>query len=38
VIDGRESVSFLVKVKELIEDPVRMLTLGGDPEKLLLDL
>jgi 2-oxoglutarate dehydrogenase E2 component (dihydrolipoamide succinyltransferase) len=38
VIDGRESVTFLLKVKELIEDPVRMLTLGGDPEKLLLDL
>jgi 2-oxoglutarate dehydrogenase E2 component (dihydrolipoamide succinyltransferase) len=38
VIDGRESVSFLVKVKELIEDPVKMLTLGQDPERLLLDL
>ena len=38
VIDGRESVSFLVKVKELIEDPVKMLTLGEDPGKLLLDL
>jgi 2-oxoglutarate dehydrogenase E2 component (dihydrolipoamide succinyltransferase) len=38
VIDGRESVSFLVRVKELIENPVKMLTLGMDPEKLLLDL
>jgi 2-oxoglutarate dehydrogenase E2 component (dihydrolipoamide succinyltransferase) len=38
VIDGRESVSFLVRVKELIESPVKMLTLGMDPEKLLLDL
>jgi 2-oxoglutarate dehydrogenase E2 component (dihydrolipoamide succinyltransferase) len=38
VIDGRESVGFLVKVKELIEDPVRMLTGGADPLKLLLDL
>jgi 2-oxoglutarate dehydrogenase E2 component (dihydrolipoamide succinyltransferase) len=38
VIDGRESVSFLVRVKELIEEPVRMLTLGMDPDKLLLDL
>jgi len=38
VIDGRESVSFLVKVKELIEDPSKMLTEGIDPIKLLLDL
>ncbi|MCX6268710.1 MAG: 2-oxoglutarate dehydrogenase complex dihydrolipoyllysine-residue succinyltransferase [Bacteroidetes bacterium] len=38
VIDGRESVSFLVKVKELVEDPARMLTEGMDPIRLLLDL
>jgi 2-oxoglutarate dehydrogenase E2 component (dihydrolipoamide succinyltransferase) len=38
VIDGRESVSFLVRIKELIEQPVKMLTLGMDPDKLLLDL
>jgi len=38
VIDGRESVGFLVKIKELIEDPVKMLTEGVDPVKLLLDL
>jgi 2-oxoglutarate dehydrogenase E2 component (dihydrolipoamide succinyltransferase) len=38
VIDGRESVSFLVKVKELVEDPAKMLTEGLDPVKLLLDL
>jgi len=38
VIDGRESVGFLVRVKELVEDPVRMLTGGEDPYKLLLDL
>jgi len=38
VIDGRESVSFLLKIKELIEDPVKMLTGGMDPVKLLLDL
>jgi 2-oxoglutarate dehydrogenase E2 component (dihydrolipoamide succinyltransferase) len=25
IIDGRESVSFLKKVKELIEDPARLL-------------
>ncbi|MEI6456132.1 MAG: 2-oxoglutarate dehydrogenase complex dihydrolipoyllysine-residue succinyltransferase, partial [bacterium] len=34
VIDGRESVSFLVRVKEIIEDPVKMLTEGQDPVKL----
>jgi 2-oxoglutarate dehydrogenase E2 component (dihydrolipoamide succinyltransferase) len=38
VIDGRESVGFLVKVKELVEDPVKMLTGGADPVRLLLDL
>ncbi|MCK9421446.1 MAG: 2-oxoglutarate dehydrogenase complex dihydrolipoyllysine-residue succinyltransferase [Bacteroidales bacterium] len=38
VIDGRESVSFLVRVKELVEDPAKMLTEGLDPIKLLLDL
>ena len=38
VIDGRESVTFLVKVKELVEDPAKMLTEGLDPIKLLLDL
>lgn len=25
VVDGKEAVSFLVKVKELIEDPIRLL-------------
>ena len=38
VIDGRESVSFLVKVKELIENPVKMLFDGNDPVKVLLGL
>jgi 2-oxoglutarate dehydrogenase E2 component (dihydrolipoamide succinyltransferase) len=38
VIDGRESVSFLVKVKELVEEPAKMLTEGMDPIRLLLDL
>jgi len=38
VVDGRESVGFLLKVKELIEDPVKMLTEGMDPVKLLMDL
>jgi len=38
VIDGKESVGFLVKVKELVEDPLKMLTMGEDPVTLLLDL
>jgi 2-oxoglutarate dehydrogenase E2 component (dihydrolipoamide succinyltransferase) len=38
VIDGRESVGFLVKVKELCENPVRMLFGGKDPNDLLLGL
>ena len=38
VIDGRESVGFLVKVKQLLEDPVKMLTSGADPGQLLLNL
>lgn len=38
VIDGRESVGFLVKVKECIENPIVLLTEGHDLEELLLDL
>jgi 2-oxoglutarate dehydrogenase E2 component (dihydrolipoamide succinyltransferase) len=37
IIDGRESVSFLVRVKELLENPVQLL-IGKDPVKTLLDL
>ena len=37
VIDGRESVSFLVRVKELLENPQLML-FGKDPVKALLEL
>jgi len=38
VIDGRESVSFLVKVKELLENPEKMLFDGMDPAQALLDI
>ncbi len=38
LIDGKDSVSFLVRVKELLEHPERMLTGGKTPETLLLDL
>lgn len=37
IIDGRESVSFLVRVKELLENPELML-MGKDPVKTLLEL
>lgn len=37
IVDGKESVSFLVRVKEYIEQPERMLY-GGDPVKALLGL
>jgi len=37
VIDGRESVSFLVRVKELLENPA-LLLFGKDPVKSLLEL
>jgi 2-oxoglutarate dehydrogenase E2 component (dihydrolipoamide succinyltransferase) len=38
IIDGKESVSFLVKVKQMLEEPVKMLYGGGDPMKILLGL
>jgi len=38
LIDGSDSVSFLVKIKEQIESPLHMITGGKNPEKLLLDL
>jgi 2-oxoglutarate dehydrogenase E2 component (dihydrolipoamide succinyltransferase) len=37
IIDGRESVSFLVRVKELLENP-ELLLFGKDPLKALLEL
>lgn len=37
IIDGRESVGFLVRVKELLENPEFML-FGADPVKTLLEL
>ena len=38
IIDGKDSVGFLVKVKELIENPERLLTSGRNPEEVLLGL
>jgi len=36
IIDGKESVSFLVKVKQMLEEPVKMLYEGRDPIQNLL--
>jgi 2-oxoglutarate dehydrogenase E2 component (dihydrolipoamide succinyltransferase) len=38
IIDGSEAVGFLVKVKEMLEDPGKMLMGGVDPIKSLLQL
>jgi 2-oxoglutarate dehydrogenase E2 component (dihydrolipoamide succinyltransferase) len=38
IIDGRESVSFLVKVKEMLESPVKLLFGGKDPAEVVLGL
>ena len=38
IIDGKESVSFLVKVKEMLENPERMIFGGKDPLQVLLGL
>lgn len=38
LIDGRESVGFLVKVKEMLENPERMLYGGKEGVEVLLDL
>jgi 2-oxoglutarate dehydrogenase E2 component (dihydrolipoamide succinyltransferase) len=38
IIDGKESVGFLVKIKEMIENPERMIFGGKDPIAVLLGL
>jgi len=38
IIDGRESVGFLIKIKDLIENPQKLLTGGIDPIQQLLGL
>lgn len=37
IVDGRESVGFLVRVKELLENPEQLL-IGKDPVKTLLEI
>ena len=38
IIDGKESVGFLVAVKKMLEEPVTMMFEGGDAVKVLLGL
>lgn len=38
IIDGKDSVGFLVKVKELIENPENLILNGINPEQFLLDI
>jgi 2-oxoglutarate dehydrogenase E2 component (dihydrolipoamide succinyltransferase) len=38
IIDGKESVGFLVKVKEMLENPGKMLLGAKSPEEILLGL
>ena len=38
IIDGKESVSFLVKVKEMLENPDKMIFGSKDPKEILLGL
>lgn len=38
IIDGRDSVGFLKRIKEYIEEPVNLLYHGKNPEKTLLEI
>jgi 2-oxoglutarate dehydrogenase E2 component (dihydrolipoamide succinyltransferase) len=38
IIDGKESVSFLYKIKEMIENPVKLIFGSKAPEEVLLGL
>ncbi|MDD3789279.1 MAG: 2-oxo acid dehydrogenase subunit E2, partial [Petrimonas sp.] len=38
VIDGKDSVSFLVRVKQLLENPTDMLFGGSNGERVLLEI
>ena len=37
IIDGKDSVGFLVKVKEVLENPEELVFEGKDPEKILMN-
>jgi 2-oxoglutarate dehydrogenase E2 component (dihydrolipoamide succinyltransferase) len=38
IIDGKESVGFLLKIKQMLEDPSKMIFGGKDPAEVLLGL
>jgi len=38
IIDGKDSVSYLVRVKEMIENPEILYSGGKEPERLLLGI
>jgi len=38
IIDGKDSVGFLVRVKQMLENPEQMLSGGMNPDRLLLDI
>ena len=38
IIDGKDAVEFLIKIKELIEEPEIMLTADEDLNRILLDI
>jgi 2-oxoglutarate dehydrogenase E2 component (dihydrolipoamide succinyltransferase) len=38
IIDGKESVGFLFRIKEMLENPERMLFGGKQPPEVLLGL
>jgi 2-oxoglutarate dehydrogenase E2 component (dihydrolipoamide succinyltransferase) len=38
IIDGKESVSFLVAVKQMIENPHKLIFGGKDPDEVVLGL
>ncbi len=38
IIDGKDSVGFLVKIKDMLENPVKLLFHGNDPDMRVLDL
>jgi 2-oxoglutarate dehydrogenase E2 component (dihydrolipoamide succinyltransferase) len=37
IIDGKDSVGFLVKVKEVLENPQDTVFKGKDPKKILMN-
>ncbi len=38
IIDGKESVSFLMAIKQMVEDPTKMVFGGKEPGEVLLGL